>query len=320
MKRLLIAAALTLAFAAPAPAPAQSLPVTLRPAAIIEGDTVRLGDLWDNLGDKGETVIANAPQPGKRITADARWLAAVAQANRVDWQPASAFERIVIERAGQMVDAGQIEIEIKEALTMEGVPGPLELDIVNRAALNVVVPAGSPADVAVRDVAWDPRTNRFGATVEVPAGSPTALRQRVSGRVFSITRVPVLVRPMSRGDVISHNDIGWMDVRADAVRGEIVTDPRQMIGQEPRRSVRQDAMVRLSELQRPVLVTRNSNVTMRLVTPFMTLTAQGRVAEDGGKGDVVRVTNLQTKRVVEAVVDGPGRVTVTPSFGLALAN
>lgn len=317
MKRLLLAALLCLTAA---PALAQSLPVALKPAAAIEGDTVKLGDLWDNLGAKGETVIANAPQPGKRVTADARWLAAVAQANQIDWRPASAFDRIVIERAGQVVDVSAIEDEIKEALGREGVPGPLELEISNRTALNMVVPAGSLADVAIRDVAWDARTSRFGATVEVPAGSPTALRQRVTGRVFSIARVPVLSHGMSRGDVIAHDDIEWMDMRADGVRGDIATDPRQLIGLEPRRSVRQGAPVRLSEVQRPVLVTRNSNVTMVLSTPFMSLTAQGRVAEDGGKGDVVRVTNLQTKRVVEAVVDGPGRVTVVPSAGLALAN
>lgn len=318
MKRLLLAVLLSVS--ASAAAFAAALPVNLRPVATIEGDTVTLGDLWDNLGDKAETVIANAPQPGKRITADARWLAALAQAHHIDWQPASAFDRIVIERAGQRIDTGRVEDGLRQALGAEGVQGPLELEIINRGTLNLIVPADAPAEIAVRDLSWDPRTNRFAATIEVPAGSPTALRQRVAGRAFTMVRVPVLNRGMSRGDVISHDDIGWQDVRADGVRGDTAIDPRQLIGLEPRRSVRQNAPVRLSEVQRPVLVTRNSIVTMQLITPYMSLTTQGRVSEDGGKGDMVRVTNLQTKRVVEATVDGPGRVTVLPAFGLALAN
>lgn len=320
MMRLLLAAAFALVVSASAFA--EALPASLKSVATIEADTIKLGDLWDNLGDKAETVVANAPQPGKRITADARWLAAVAQNYGISWQPASAFDRIVIERGGQMVDIKLIETEIKEALGMEGVTAPFDFEIANRSALNITIPSSGngPAGVAVRDVAWDPRTSRFTATVEVPAGSPSAVRQRVNGRVFSVSRIPVLNRAMNRGETIGERDVEWIDVRAENLRRDIVTDPRQLIGQEPRYQMRQGVAVRLSEVQRPVLVARNSLVTMTLKTPYMSLTAQGRAMEEGGKGDLIRVTNLQTKRVVEAVVDGPGTVTVAQSGGRALAN
>jgi flagella basal body P-ring formation protein FlgA len=319
MKRLLLAAAFALALAAPAMA--DDLPASLKSTAIIEADTVRLGDLWDNLGAKGETVIANAPQPGKRITADARWLAMVAQHHGVAWQPASAFDRIVIERAGQMVDYKAVETELKEALALEGVPGPFDFEIANRSALNITIPSSEgQANVAVRDVSWDSRTSRFTATIEAPAGAPNATRQRVSGRVFTLARIPVLARSLNRGDVITERDIEWQDARAEAVRRDIVSDPRQMIGLEPRSPLRQGMPVRISELQRPVLVQRNSTVTMSVKTPFMTLTTQGKASEDGGKGDLIRITNLQTKRVVEGIVDGPGTVVVAMNGARALAN
>ncbi|MBC7950821.1 MAG: flagellar basal body P-ring formation protein FlgA [Rhodospirillaceae bacterium] len=300
---------------------AESLPANLKSAATIEADTVKLGDLWENLGAKADTVIANAPQPGKRITADARWLAAVAQNYGVNWLPASNFDRIVIERAGQMVDVKLIENEIKEALGMEGVPAPFDFEIANRSALNITIPSsGGPAGVAVRDVAWDSRTSRFTATVEVPAGSPSAVRQRVNGRVFTVARIPVLNRAMGRGEVIGERDVEWVDARSENVRRDIVTDPRQIIGQEPRYQLRQGAPVRMTELQRPVLVTRNSLVTMTLKTPYMSLATQGRATEEGGKGDLIHVTNLQTKRVVEAIIDGPGTVTVAQAGARSLAN
>jgi flagellar basal body P-ring formation protein FlgA len=304
---------------------AETLPANLKSVATIEADTVKLGDLWENLGAKADTVIANAPQPGKRITADARWLVAVAQNYGVNWQPASAFDRIVIERAGQMVDIKLVETELKEALGLEGVPAPFDFEIANRSALNIIIPSsgpssGGPAGVAVRDVVWDSRTSRFTATVEVPAGSPAAVRQRVNGRVFTVSRIPVLNRAMGRGEVIGERDVEWIDARTENVRRDIVTDPRQIIGQEPRYQLRQGAPVRMAELQRPVLVTRNSMVTITLKTPFMSLATQGRATEDGGKGDIIHVTNLQTKRVVEAIVDGPGTVTVAQAGARSLAN
>jgi flagella basal body P-ring formation protein FlgA len=319
MKRLLLAA--TVLLAATGSALAGSLPVTLKPAASIEGDMVRLGDLWDNLDSKADVVVAPAPQAGKRITADARWLLAVAQNNGVNWQPATAFDRIVIERAGQMVDIKLIESELREALTMEGVPVPFDFDISNRTALNMTIPTtGNTVGVAIRDMVWDPRNNRFTATVEAPAGAPNALRQRVNGHVFQVARVPVLNRSVGRGDVITDRDIEWVEARAEAVRRDIVTDARQLIGLEPRLQVRQGAPIRLGDLQRPVMVPRNSTVTIVLKSQFMTLTTQGRANEEGGKGDVIHVTNLQSKRVVEAVVDGPGTVTVAANGAVALAN
>lgn len=318
MKRLLLA---LLIAAAPGLALAAGLPAQLKPVATIEGDTVKLGDLWDNLGDKAETVIAPAPQPGKRVTADARWLSAVASNYGLNWQPANMFERIVIERAGQQLDLRLVESELREALGLEGVPAPFEVEIANRSSLSMVVPAGAgPVGIAIRDVSWDSRTSRFSATVEAPAGAPNALRQRVQGRVFTVSRIPVLNHSMGRGDVITDRDIEWVEARADAVRQGVATDPRQIIGQEPRFQVRQGAPIRTSDLQRPVLVARNATVTIQLKTPYMTLTTQGRASEEGGKGDLVHVTNMQSKRVVEAVVEGPNMVTVTTPGALALAN
>ncbi|CAA7626899.1 flagellar basal body P-ring formation chaperone FlgA [Magnetospirillum sp. UT-4] len=317
MKRLILAALFAIAGHA---ALAADLPPELKPQAVLDADVVRLGDLWDNLGPKAETVVAGAPQPGKRVTADARWLVAVAQAYGIDWQPASAYDRIVIERAGQVVDMRLIETELREALAMEGVRGNFDFDVANRGALNIMVPGNGPTTVAVRDLGWDPRTNRFAATIEVPAGSPAAVRQRVQGRVFPTVRMPVLARAMGRGEVIAEKDIQWVDMREEQARRDVITDARQMIGQEPRFQVRAGVPVRLNDLQRSVLVSRNSLVTVALKTPFMSLTTQARAVEDGGKGDVIRITNLQTKRTVEATVDGPGLVSVVPGGPRLLSN
>lgn len=326
MKRLVLAA--LLALAAPAAemvcavsaAQAAQLPAQLKPSAMVEGDMVRLGDLWDNLGGKGETPIAAAPQPGKRIVADLRWLMAVARSQGIDWQPVTSFDRIVIERAGRVVDAKTIETELREALEMEGVRAPFEVEINNRSGLSITVAADETLGIAVRDLQWDQRSSRFSAVIEAPAGAPNATRQRVNGRVFQVTRIPTLARAMGRGQVVSAADVEWQTVRDDLVRPEHIRDVNQLVGQEPRNPVRAGAPLRVGEFQRPVMVQRNSTVTIVLKTPFMSLTSQGRAAEDGGKGDVVHIVNLQTKRTVEAVVEGPGTVSVASNGARMLSN
>lgn len=318
MKRFLATLLITLVSAVPAWA--TEMPVILKPTAMITGDVVKLGDLWDNLGPKAEVVLAGAPQPGKRIVADARWLSAVAEANAVDWKPVSAFDRIVIERAGQMVDIRLIEAELRDALAMDGLVGPFEVEISNRSSLNIMVPADQGNAVAVRDVSWDARTNRFAAQVEVAADQPNGVRQHITGRVFPLMRVPVLAHPMSRGDIIGDSDVKWQEVRVDLARRDVVTDLDHLIGQEPRVPLRADAPLRIADLRRPMLVERNSLVTVVLRTANMSLTTQGRVQEAGGKGDIVHITNPHSKRTVEAVVEGPNLVSVSASGPRLLSN
>jgi len=317
MKRLLFAALLLLS---PQIALAASLPPQLRSAVTVEGEAIHLGDLWDNLDDKAATAIVAAPQPGRHITLDARWLAAVAQTNAIDWRPASNYDRIVVTRGGQVVEAAAIESELREALDMEGLPKGSGFEITNRASLGVTIPTGVQATVAVREMALDLRTQRFAAIIEVPAGSPSATRLKVSGRVFAMARLPVLTRTVNRGDVIGEKDVEWLEVREENVRRDIAIDPRELVGMEPRFLVKAGVPIRTSELQRPLMVTRNSNVTMVLKTPYMTLTAQARAIDDGGRGDIIKVTNLQTKQIVEAKVEGPGTVSVSAGGPRFLSN
>ena len=125
---------------------------------------------------------------------------------------------------------------------------------------------------------------------------------------------------MNRGEVITEKDLIWSDMRDDNLRQDLVIDPKQIIGMEPRMLVKANLPIRIADLQRPMAVSRNGLVTMQLQTPYMSLSAQGRAMEDAGVGDMVRVTNLQTKQVIEARVQGPGLVVVAATTSNAPAK
>jgi flagella basal body P-ring formation protein FlgA len=90
----------------------------------------------------------------------------------------------------------------------------------------------------------------------------------------------------------------------------VVTDPRRLVGTTPRQRLSAGQPIRDNETKAPVLVARNATVTILLQTPAMTLTAQGRATEDGARGETVRVMNLQSNKVVEAVVSAPDVVII----------
>ena len=295
---------------------ADSLPMQLKTGATVTQDVIRVGDLWENAGDKANLAIAQAPQPGKRVTLDNRWLVNLANNNGLEWRSSSQFERIVVERGGQSIDLNLVETELREALTLEGMPKGSTFEISNRQSLSLIIPMDAEPTIAIKDLSIDARTQRFTATVETPAGSPSALRVKVSGRTFNTTRLPVLGRAMNRGETIGEQDIIWTEVRDDNLRQDLVIDPKKIIGMEPRLLLKALSPLRIADLQRPMAVSRNGLVTMTLQTPFMTLITQGKAMEDAGVGDIVRVTNLQTKQIVEARVQGPGSVMVAATAAI----
>ena len=57
---------------------------------------------------------------------------------------------------------------------------------------------------------------------------------------------------------------------------------------------------------------------MVLKTQSMVLTAQGRAVEPGANGDVIRITNTQSNKVVQAVVTAAGIASITPASQMTM--
>jgi flagella basal body P-ring formation protein FlgA len=315
MNRLLLPLALTFGLAAQS-AYASAM---LRPNIMVDGDVVKLGDVFDNVGDKADVAIARAPAPGRRATLDADWLQRMANIHGVDWRPQNVFEQAVVERSGVSITHDQIEAELLTALAGQGITEDAQIELANRA-VQIIVPVGVSLKIGVRDLFYDSRYKRFTATVEVPANSPSATRVRVTGRVFKSIDVPVLARQINRGDVITARDLTWAKMREDSVRRDVIVDPSEVIGMTPRQTVRSGQMISTSDVQKPIAVPRGALVTMVLKYGAMSLSAQGHAVEQGSVGDVIRVTNSHSNLTVEARIDGPNMVSVSLNGTTALAN
>lgn len=281
---------------------------TLHSSAVVAADVVRIGDIWEGAGDKAETVIARAPAPGRRAVLDAQWLSDVARGYGIAWQPMSRYDRVTVERASQIIERAQIVAEVTAALAaQESLPAEVEVEIAN-GDLRLHLPADAPVALTVRDLTFDQRSRRFTAVIETPVE-----RLRVAGVVHTITELPVLIRPIARGEVISQADVEWRRMRGDRLQRDVVTEAASLVGQAARHALRAGSPLRVADLQRPVVVAKGSLVTMMLKSGTLIITAQGRAAEDGGEGDVIRITNTQSNHAVEARVEGPSLVAVMPS-------
>lgn len=204
--------------------------------------------------------------------------------------------------------ATHAEAALGEALARHITVGRMRLELDNRMA-ELRVPAGQTATGGLRaeNVYYNAVQARFAAELVVPG---TTARMPVSGRAYGTVEVPVLNHRVAPGDTISATDLEWVELRSDQAGTDVAASEAQLVGMTPKRGIPVNQPVRIRDLQTPRIVDKGSLVTITLETGSLSLSAQGKALQEGGKGDVIRVVNTSSNRVVEAVVSGPGRVAV----------
>ncbi len=309
----LLAATAPASAAAPLAKPAQSS-VMLRESVTVAEPLIRLGDLFANAGDKARVPVAHAPEPGRRAVFDARWLYRLAKANALAWRPLSLRDHVTVERDSVVIAREQIEAVISAALDDRGIDtADTAVELSNRG-LRLHAPTGASADLVVDDVIYDEPRSRFVAVVAV-ADDPSASRVRVTGRLHRITAIPVLARPMRPGERIQAADIAWVEMPVRTVPNNVALGSEDLIGKTPRRGLHPGMPIRVSDVEAPLVVAKGEPVTIVLTAPNMRLTVRGRALEGGAHGQAIRVSNTHSHLVIEAVVSGPGEVTVAPIAG-----
>ena len=290
----------------------------IRPAAVVEGPMITLGDLIEDAGQVANVAVAPAPPPGERRVFKASHIAALASAKGLKQRVGYELPRIVVTRASRMVPRERVRKELHRAIRKAGVHGRFEIELRNHG-LEFHVATDQPRNVEVRDLGLDRGSGHFTATLAAPANDPTARSVNVSGRVHPLLEIPVLNRFIAIGRVIEDADIDWIAMRSKKVRRNTAIDIDQIVGLTPRRPVQPGRPIRTSDLRNQVMVAKGAIVTMSLSGPGLTLTATGRAIESGAQGDIIRVANLKSNRIVQAKILSPGRVVVAhdPQFAAA---
>jgi flagellar basal body P-ring formation protein FlgA len=287
---------------------AQPLP-TLKRAAIVAADIVRIGDLIDGAGPAAGIAIFRAPDIGETGSVPAYQVLAAARAygiERVDTQGAS---EVAVTRAGRVLAAKDIEAAIVRtlvarggvadahdlAVTLDRDPSPLRLE--------------SAGDLRALYTYYNARSGRFDITFEVADEAAHRSTQRYSGYAVETSPVAVALRPLARGEIVRAADV-TIEQRPKADFREGARASTEPAGLAVRHAVRAGQPLRTSDLMRPEIVQRNETVTLVYEAPGLVLTVRGKAIDPGAEGDVISVLNSQSNRTVQGTVAGPARVVV----------
>ena len=284
----------------------------------MRGATVHLSDLFSGVPAVIDREIAQAPLPGKTAIYDAHLLEKLADKYRLDWHADNVTDHVTITTASTRITTDDLRAAIVHKIEASGVHGDIEASFDNRA-LEIDLPGDQRPDFSFNNFDYDPVSKRFRCEIIAGKGS-ASVSLPVAGRANVKRHVPTLAHRLEGGSIITLTDLDWITVPDDHVTANVVTSVDQLIGHELRHTVSDGDVIHTNDVIPARLVTRGSMVMLKISTPFMQLTAQGRSLQDGAEGDVVRVNNTQSNRMVEGTVTGPGEVSVHAGQKVALAQ
>lgn len=282
---------------------------TLRNAVSVDRDVVRLSDLFIDAGKHGKTIVANAPAPGRSETFGAQQLQNIARRAGLDWYPESRYDRTVVRRPGDLISTDEVVSKLAHALRKAGLPADQRIKL-SKKDLSIYVSKGHQNDIRISSPKFNIKNGTFSATVEIPRGKRGTERLQITGRTFSVMKVPVFARRLQRNDIIRQGDLDFIELPESAVGRNALLDPNKIIGKTPKRLIQTGKQIRNGDLKPPTIVKKGSLVTIVLRTKKMLITARGRAIDDGAKGEIVRVQNTRSRKTIEATVAGPSRVTI----------
>jgi flagella basal body P-ring formation protein FlgA len=308
--------ATTLLAAGVSAAPAQSrddvaAPV-LRASVNVASDVVRIGDVVDNAGIAAQIAIYRAPDLGTTGSIATAQVLSALRAHQVIGVDTKDLKAISVTRLARTLEPKDIELQVARALERRsGLGDAANLSLTfDRDVQTVLLDVSSGGALQPVSARYDQRSGRFDVSFEIAndvGSAPTKLR--FSGAAVETVEAAVLARGIERNELIKSSDV-VIERRPKAEVGNDVAGRNGAVGMQARRQLRAGQALRVADLAKPDLVTRDQNVTLIYESSGLYLTIRGKALEGGSEGDVVNVLNLQSKRTVSGIVVGRGQVSV----------
>lgn len=311
MKNLLkVAISLLLVGLANSMAAANERPV-LRSQVMTLSEIVTIGDFYSNAGLLSSKPLFRSPDLGTSGNVPAALVAERAKAAGLEMAGTDGLRSVVVHRGATRLDRSQLAGLVRNALTESNAgidPSQLEVRLL-QAPDQILADPKVKDPIRIDRVDWSQSTGRFTvlATVAVEHGTkPLSL----TGTAVEMVDIVALAQPIRRGDILNENDVTKIRLARKKVPAGALMDAAGIVGKEARTNLRANAPISRKDFQRPILIKQREKITVTFVMPGMKLTSRAIAMDEGAKGDVIDIMNIQSRRIVPATIISRGQVRV----------
>lgn len=284
--------------------------------AYVRGPVVRLGDIADISGRDAAALadieLLPAPQPGSSrrlnaglVTSRLRMAGVDPARITIDGAHATTATTLALELTGEML-AASLHTHILGV--MPWAPGAAQIDITPPAGA-FLVPEG---DLEIR---WEPNPQYryIGAAAfrgAVLIDNEVQRQVTVRANIEAYTGVVTAAGDIARGRIIGPRDIVVEQRPASQLRHGHFSEAEDVIGNVARSTIFPGTVLTSRHIAAPTLVRRNQVVQVELRAGNMRIQSRARAMSDGAAGDVIALTNLNSKETYHGTVREDGVVMI----------
>lgn len=281
----------------------------LRDNITVNSRIVTVGDMFEDAGSLAETAMFRAPAPG---TAGQVGLAAIREAatriGLVEFENPGLSD-VMVSRTGTPVTETSLNTLIADELTSRNLlPGSMSVSMNIGAPLPMLNAADSATPVTLTDLRYMSGSTHFSARFTLDG---IAEPLQLTGSLEFTIDAPHLTRQLPAGSVITANDITMRPIAVGFADSTGTLTLEDTIGKQVVRQMREGILLRPADVDNPLVIARNDDVTLLLQSGAMTLTVRGQALNDASRGDTISVLNLVSNRVVRGIATNPGTVEIS---------
>ena len=214
---------------------------------------------------------------------------------------------VVVSRPGGVVDRKAVIAAVEQALLPRLHPGEnLRID-----AVGLPNPVAAEAFELVARLPDGELPSPATLWVDVESDGKRVGRAWVRLDIARARPVLVLTRALRRGDVIAPDDV---EVRSGQGASGGHSDPSQVVGKQLVRPLRSGSPLGPRDLKSVPLVARGDLVRIVARVGGVVASTVGKSMETGGVGDLVRVENLQSGRLLTGTLQEGGVVEIAAGY------
>jgi flagella basal body P-ring formation protein FlgA len=194
----------------------------------------------------------------------------------------------------------------------DGAGAAARLPVASRTGASVALNAQA-VQAAARRAGLDWANAEGLKTIVVTGGPPAPAAAGGFAAAAARGNVDVLAyaRNIAAGELIAPEDLVWG--KSAAAPSDSPRDPDALIGLVARRPLRAGAAALAHDVAAPQVIKAGEMITVTFAAEGVALSLQGKALQAGGVGEVLNVENTQSKKIIQAVVTGPGQAAVGPA-------
>lgn len=125
-----------------------------------------------------------------------------------------------------------------------------------------------------------------------------------------LIKVPVLSMKANRGSVITDAQLEFVEMEADRIGDNIITEPEKIVGKQAVRTIQQGRKIYNNYVRDIPDVSKDSDVRMLFTKAGLKLTATGVSVEDGLIGQKIKVINDESGKMLFGTVIAKNTVEI----------